>query len=104
MVARAGEVSGARLAMPAGSSRAPSVAGAHCGIRRTPRVRGSPQQYNSSPGPLDEHVMDLTSASVHADSDALVLQYAGELRPGELRSLVAVEDPLGAVACNSHPG
>ena len=44
-----------------------------------------------SPQTLDKNIVKIPTATVHADSDPLVLQYTGEILVGKLCSLIAVE-------------
>src|SRR6202042_2695300 len=47
---------------------------------------------DAPPQAFDEHVVPPSSLAVHADSNAVVGEHAGERRAGELRALVRVED------------
>ena len=44
-----------------------------------------------APQPLDKDVVKSAATPVHADGDALALEYASEVRAGELRALVTVK-------------
>ena len=47
--------------------------------------------FQRGPQPLDEDVVEDPPATVHADENSVVLEQAGEIVAGELRSLVGVE-------------
>ena len=49
--------------------------------------------FDAFPEPLDQHVVDPATLTVHADLDAVPLDQADELGAGELAALVRVENP-----------
>src|SRR4051812_42130481 len=53
--------------------------------------------FDAAPQPLDEDVIPPRTLAVHADRNAVVGEYAGEGRAGELRALVGIEDVRPAV-------
>src|SRR5271169_1534662 len=60
--------------------------------------------FQRSPQPLDEDVVHPTTATVHRDADAGILQGAGEGKASELRALIGVEIsglPKQAIASSS---
>src|SRR5206468_5483138 len=57
--------------------------------------------FDAAPQPLDEHVVPPSPFTVHADSDAVAGERAGEGRAGELRALIRVEDFRPAVTRQS---
>src|SRR5450631_4735971 len=56
---------------------------------------------DATPQPLDEDVVPPGALAVHADSDPIFDQHAGECRAGELAALIRVEDFRLAVASKS---
>ena len=48
--------------------------------------------FDRAPEAFDEDVVECSTASIHADGDALLLQAASEPRGGELAALVGVKD------------
>ncbi len=57
-----------------------------------------PFVFHRPPQTLDEDVVMTTPATVHADLDAVRLQYLREFRAGKLAALVGVEDLRCAIA------
>src|SRR5208283_1412668 len=53
--------------------------------------------FDATPQPLDEDIVPPSPFAVHADRNAVVGEYAGECRAGELRALVGIEDVRLAV-------
>src|ERR1051325_5543908 len=53
--------------------------------------------FKAAPQPLDENVVPVPALAVHADSDSVALQRAGEIVTGELAALVGIEDLRPAV-------
>lgn len=47
---------------------------------------------DASPQPFHEDIVQIPSASVHADSDIMRLQYTRKLRTGEVTALIGIED------------
>ena len=54
--------------------------------------------FDAFPEPLDQHVVDPTTLTVHADLDAVLLDQVDKLCAGKLAALVRVEDPRCAMA------
>ncbi len=55
--------------------------------------------FDRAPQPFDKDVVAPGALAVHADSDGVLDQRAGEGRAGELAALIGVEDIRRAVAC-----
>src|ERR1700739_5104446 len=56
------------------------------------RAQVDPFALYCPPQALDEDVVVAAPASVHADLDPMIPQHLGELRAGELRPLISIED------------
>src|SRR6516225_4084738 len=54
--------------------------------------------FQASPQPLDEDIVHATTLAVHANSDLVPFQGAGEVVAGELATLVGIENLETAVA------
>ena len=53
---------------------------------------------HATPEPFDEDVVPVAAFSIHADPDAMGLQYLGERLAGELAALIAIEDARRPIA------
>src|SRR4051794_41279079 len=60
--------------------------------------------FDGSPESLHEHIVPPGAPAVHADSDGVVDQLAGECGTGELAALIGVEDLRFAMAGQDDRG